>query len=1565
MHLCVIFTISRAFNIGAVVELETDSDERLSPNDVIPALQTLVSRHNALRSRVLPSDSATQHVPIVITKEEMGDFEVVTLSDNQKELRLWAVEEIRKPFNLSSQLFRFSLLQRDCRSVSLCVSFHHIAVDGASLHALLLELLALVSHCSLSPTPPQLTSFLPQAASTRSSVQQAKRERVVKSWVNLLGPAESCTRLYHGSSDSSQNEKTSCRFSECVALKCPQTISTAVREIASFFNVSETVVLTSVFVVAVSSLLKEGRVVIGCASENRRRAQRGMVGHTVNLLPLRVDIPQQEEIDLSDVISQVNEGWALIMEGGVTLGELVNVLPCLKAGAAPSGLPSNKTGLEEATPLQVIFSFLPLPQKKLPEFVSLASGAKVRCKVHLPRSCDAQADLFLEVRAPGNWEGNEAAKTSHLFTWEYRAPLRGRIPELHSLTVSTLTSAAAAAHSVARDGGERRLCLTNLEVGEDFAAEEFVVSKWEVPSVDTHQPKSSAPQVIEHMPQPFIWSWPGHAPSDCQPQCLKSSQPLQGSVAVGKFSPEASLKMGGPSNQTPIEMIMRKARESLDKPALSFEGKTLTYHQLTSEIERLAGILVKRGVAPGNHVSLLLPRCLQLYTSLLAILRCGAAYVPLSLHHPETSLLLMLQTAAVRTLITDSATLKDKFPCSHDNNIPGFHGDCICVDSDISSSDYTQFDVRYHSYQIAYIIFTSGTTGAPKAVAITNESLSHFLINFTMLATPDDTEVTVAGATVAWDGHVIDSLGPLINGSCLVISPPLVIPEGATFAFMSPSAASVVKFPTSMRCLLVGGEAFTQTCYRNIKNIPKIMSAYGPTETTVFVSAEIILDSENVEKSFSCLGKPLPGTVLMVCDAEQCAVPLEREGELYIAGSQVSRVGYYKNETKTKSCFLSLPNYGLVYKTGDWVKMTSDGNIVFLGRVDDQVKLRGMRFQLHEVEATLTCHPTVQTTAVAVRNPGTSSAQLLGFVTPANIDLDSIFAFLHSHLPGYMVPSSIHRLDTLPLKSEGKVDRKKLLSLSLSVSEPREPRERVETEIEISSQTNQFHSIEDVSKKLATIFGQVLGLDTYSPTSDFFTSGGQSLLLFQLLHQVRSELGCRLELSDLLHNFHNLSPLSLAHHLVPQLASENTPQLNTTSGDAGGINGKPLDMQGCLEEDLSKKLTGESETKTEFSSDGSDGNQEPGKVESSEVGSSEMGEFDYLAPVPAPTTNEFLEQLLGNLRSGELSAQEASQRLERESGVSISPSSLERYTDTHSLMTQLKLKRLLDYLANTTSPVIKLRPPISNVDDDKPFVFVHGGIIGWPLPYISLSRSIPRSSIAVQRCDSSPTGTFEDMCGYYVDAVVKAQPNGPYRLVGVCYGAMMVYEMARQLTDRGERVELAVLVNHSPAVERLPRIFDREGKPLSGTFVDPAVFFRKVLGLQLCGCEGVRRGGCDEGLVDIVRGVITEIKSSLESDWIPFTAEELEHLYLGFFLRLRCAWKDYIPRPGAAITRCLLLRDHAHPLFKSRDFGLGGLVSSETQLRVCVSPVKMGLMSDPSTLQFVTQQILASLESDI
>ena len=1590
--------------------METTSNHALCPAYIIPALQTLVSRHDALRATVSPGDDSTNHVPLFVTNTQFENIETSTVKDFGRCPMKRAVEAIRMEFDLSSQLFRFSFLQSGPNNLSLVLSFHHIAADGASIQTLLYELLSLLAGRSLPPNPPQITTSLPRLGdSPGQSSDETKRERIKRKWMSIMGSTTKCSRI---NLPERETETMCTKSSEWVAIKCPSSVTDMVDEIASFYKVSPTVVLTAMFSIAVREelLSSEEVVVIGCASENRRRSQRDMVGHTVNLLPLKLDFPAKDTpITLSTIVSQMKTGWSLIMEGGVTLIDLLPVLPCLRS--RDSQLISNQDRVYSASPLQIIFSFLPTPQKSLPKSVALGEGNEVLCRVDFPRSCDAQADLFLEVRAPGNWEGNEA-ETSYLFTWEFRSAAlnRARIEKLHNFTLDVLTSCSQ--NITSGRGNDVIEFAGNTE--NPRVAENMIVSSYSFQGEETEETDSTyntENETVFLRGARGIWLWPHPPPTD--PELLQDSAPFSPS----SYNPPKPLQLplkvslvegvamnAAPTNLAPIQMILETASRVPDNLAFRYGTETLTYAQAIESIERLAKVLRWKGVTPGNHVGLVMPPCTNLYISLLAILRCGAAYVPLSLHHPQSTLLAMLETADSKLLLTDTATLTRK--------LPDYNGDYVRVDCDIVTEDVPPLaeDLQYHRDLVAFIIFTSGTTGVPKGVAITNESLSQFLANFRLVATPHDTRVTLAGCTVAWDGHVLDSLGPLLNGSCLVIAPTLEISEGITFAFMSPSAASVLRFPRSLRCLMVGGEAFTRTCYESIKRIPKVVSVYGPTETTVFVSVMYMDPSSDSSKSFSNLGMAMPGVSLMVCDSRQRPVALGNEGELCIAGRQVSRAGYHNNSVKTRQSFVQspLPGYGIVYRTGDLTRMLLDGTIVFLGRTDDQVKLRGMRFQLHEVENALRRHSGVKMAAVAVRNQGTPSAQLLGFVTPREIELDALYDFLRGHLPTYMIPSSITTLDELPLKNEGKVDRKALLRMT------QQTRETGETDTKKEEVANRESSdSNEVAERLARVFGQVLGVDSYPVTADFFTSGGQSLLLFRLLQVVNGELSCQLSLSHLLQSFQNLSPLSLAAIIQGTRleSSDETQRLSGNEASKSQRNGGTTKDKGAAAMEVGAATStarGDESTKSSTSGKGSimdsdrdsatiasktgeksprdgamavekdsssstttvesiaefDSTTNRGETEETGMTSEDdtLARFDYLEPVPKPAKLEFLDQLLHGGGS-KLSTGGKCDLLQKETGIHIPPSSLEKYSDTTALLTQLKLKRLIDYFDGASSPVVQLGSPTTG-EHDQPIIFLHGGIIGWPLPYLSLARSLPGSSFAIQRCEESPTESFEDMVAYYVKSILETQPNGPYRLVGVCYGAVMVYEVARQLTDKGHTVKLAVFVNHSPAIEKKPAIFDSQGEPLAGTFVDPIVFFRKVLGLPL---EGVEEGGREEGrkankrLEQRVKKVVSTILSSPESSWIPFTAAELERIYLGFFNRLRCAWRGYTPRPGAAITHCLLLRNPTHPLFHSHDFGLGSLLPSGARLTVSVAPQTMGLMSDPATHEFVTTQIESCL----
>ena len=1457
------------------------------------------------------------------------------------------------------------------------------------MHTLTLELLYLLSGHSLPPSPPQLTAALPPSRPTASvkgtedvDIHKIQRkERVHQMWVALLGSAQKCTSF-----ESSTTEGLSQSLSEWVAMKCDPSLTDAIQALSDRFHMSSTVVVVTMYMLALhcfleakpsdpklseiemkaSELRKSSDLVIGCAFNNRRRGQKSMVGHMVSLLPLRVDFSKSPN-DVASLLKQVHEGVCLILEGNVSLPDLVPLLPCLQSSRDASSSSSSSSGvcrdkLSSASPLQTVFSYLSLPQEThIPKAIHRpGDGAEVQCHLQLPRSCDAHVDLFLEVRPPHSWSG-EGSESSYLFTWEYR------VGSLSRTDISTLHNS-----------------VTNLlSLGEDLTLGEEVALGVGLSITSTlHSPDSElclSKSDSEAAANSYEYTAQAMKNVSFQSNITSTSKPP---IIVPSSHNDLSIVHGSISQQTTqpecfIEKFFTKASAIPNQLAFKCGTQQLTYRETATMVDKLARVLLGRGVRAGDHIGLVMQRSHLLYIALLTALRCGAAYVPMSLHNPPERIMDMLALADSRLVLTDSETLQKK--------LSAYEGEYVCVDSELTSEQQSQYPATegipplWQGSQTAYIIFTSGTTGTPKGVAITNDSLSLTLENFQHLVSPHDTALTLAACTVAWDGHVLDSLGPLLNGACLLVSETLSISEGITHAFMSPSAASVVKFPKSLRSLIVGGEAFTRACYENAKSVPKLLTVYGPTEATVFVASEQVVGPD-VSKYLSNLGKAVANVSLMVCDAEQRPLPLGVEGELCIGGPLVSKVGYYKNPEKTKAAFVPSPvsGCGTVYRTGDWARMLPDGRVEFLGRTDDQVKLRGMRFQLLEVENTLRRHPQVNMAAAVVRHLGTPSAQLLGFATPKSVDTDSLFSFARAHLPSYMVPSSITVLDEMPLKSEWKVDRVALINLGLPTTT-----DTTDTNInyrEISG-TDTVPMVAETARRLAGIFGQVLNQPSYSPTADFFTHGGQSLLLLRLLQLVKTEVDCDIQLADLLQH---PTPLALAKVIVSTAQQQTTHPLPQRGSSLTG-NGLEEEEEKMTKSHVQRKPT-------------------QAAVARSLTSASALAGFDYLDPVPEVPLSERITESLTALGSdtlhgggGEVSLEALSRQIQAETGFVVPPAALEKYHDVEVLKVHIKLNSLLRYFKSAKDPVVKLRPP--NQPNERPLIFVHAGIIGWALPYATLARSLKRYSIALQRTQESPTDSFEAMAAYYVKVIQSVQPEGAYTLIGVCYGAMLLYEIARQLTDAGATIELAVFINHSPAIENHPAIFSPSGgEPLPNTFVDPVVFFRMILRLPLRhvrrsevrekegrGEEGGGEGGGSErgkeeveqmehhqqdlqeeakreGLEVLVKSVVQDIKASPESCWIPFTTQELEDVYLGFFRRLRCAWFGYTPRPGAAIEHAVLIRNPEHPLFHSHDYGLNGLLrGAGAGLSIVTAPEKMGLLSEKQTFDFVRGAILCHL----
>ena len=1238
-------------------------------------------------------------------------------------------DEMFKPFNLTEQQFRFTIFVLSPKKVILCMLFHHIVMDGASLHIAVHEVQRIVSggeQLLASPQPPQFVDLVEKGG--REDSRESAR---LRKWIDVLESAESCT-VFCQPCCSSIDHTIQYYLNTQQYLQVPETTLSAMKSARSS-NVSPVVFLAAAFAIALSKYTGTRDVVFGMLSMNRSRQYGNMIGCLANALPLRVDFSKSQTVD--NLLKQVRRNCGLILDGGIDLAQLLSHVPCLQGGHTHPG----------TSPLQAFFSYYNIGQEMLSQTLVLEGGIEVMCDIQVPKPEHTHADLFFEA----------SKNREDVFYWESRKFV---------LSVS----------------GVRTLHDLMCRAIEELAAQNFT--------------------------GPF------------QVSCTVKPSGVGYSVAVGKDTCGSTVP---DSHLFYIERFEKKAAEIPDCAAFKHGSVTLTYHEASVTMGRIAALLWAKGVRPGGHVAVYLTHTPLLYLSILGVLKCAAAYVPIALQNTPQRIERILKRADAKFLISEESLLgtipsdwTEKTFCIHPNS-----------GALLTDSTTTLPEITYHSDQLFYIIFTSGTTGEPKGVAITNGNMRVTLNNFQRLLTPDDTRVTLASLNVAFDAHVQDSLAPLLNGACVVVAKDITeIPQGVTYAAAAVSAASVVEFPSSVRVLGVGGEAFTQQCYENTKRIPKLINFYGPTECTVFATTNIVTGSE---QDISNIGKPLPDVTVMVMDESKQLVPVSHPGTLYIGGPIVSAVGYYNNPEQTEKVFVPNPlnPSETIYCTGDCVRMLPDGSLQFLGRTDDQVKLRGMRFQILEVEQTLASCLQVSAAAAFVRNQATPSAQLIACVTPKSVSAVAVLQYTSCHLPSYMVPSVVVTLDKMPLTKEGKVDHKTLSNIPLKAcvnSEDQSP--------------NQQPS--EIALKLAAIFGRVLRIEEFPPTADFFSSGGHSLLLFQLASLVNQQLHCNISISQIVQN---TTPMSLADAITS-----------------------------------TRLQTGR--------------------------------------------TNPY-----------------------------IPPETLVHYHSEEVLQSHLKLKAKLQFQRTSKEPTEVLYPP--NSPEELPIFFIHAGVIGWSLPYVKLAQSLGRYSVAIQRTLDTPTSSLHDMSAFFVRAIMSTQPCGPYRLVGLCFGAFVVYKVAKQLSDAGERVELAVLIDNSPVHENRPNIFNRIGQPLPNTPAHPVHFFQQALKLSFPP-EVLQLNKEDVNLEDLAAAILTTYQ------WLLFSATDLMDAYLWFISYIRCCLDNYSLQPCPTMENCLLIRNKEHPLFASHDYGLLQLVNSNS-LSVVIAPreIDVGEMNANKTLDFVTSVI--------
>ena len=580
------------------------------------------------------------------------------------------------------------------------------------------------------------------------------------------------------------------------------------------------------------------------------------------------------------------------------------------------------------------------------------------------------------------------------------------------------------------------------------------------------------------------------------------------------------------SNRTEVEYPEGKCIHQLfedqvaktpDAIALVFEDQRLAYRELNARANQLAHALRRRGVKPNDRVGLCTERGAHMIVGLLGILKSGGAYVPLNPDHPQERLAIQLAESNASVLITDGA-LDQSFAFAVETI--HFHRDRALFEAEPKNNP----QAITTSENLVYVIYTSGSTGIPKGVAVSHRNLVNYT-QFILRSLQIDGPLHFATvSTIAADLGNTCIFPSLVSGGCLHVLSYDVAIEGELFRdYVAKQPIDVLKIvPSHLNALLtshdgggilpskyliLGGEALSRDLLQRISQMDhtcQIINHYGPTETTVG-SLTFSVDEQNLSGDSSTvpIGRAIANTRLYILDRRMRPVPAGAAGELYIGGAGVA-AGYLNNSAETAARFVPDPFSDdldpRLYRTGDLARYLPDGNVEFLGRADHQVKVRGYRVELGEIEAVLSTHPGVREAVVTVNRDQSGDERIVAYAVSSPISQDKLRDFLKQKLPDYMVPSAFVFLKSLPLTPNGKVDR-----AALSALDDRAPDLE---KVFVSPRTL-------VEKELAGIWAGLLKVSAVGVHDNFFDLGGHSLLATQVVSRMRKAFQLELPLRTL------------------------------------------------------------------------------------------------------------------------------------------------------------------------------------------------------------------------------------------------------------------------------------------------------------------------------------------------------------------------------------------------------------------------------------------------------------------
>ncbi len=600
-----------------------------------------------------------------------------------------------------------------------------------------------------------------------------------------------------------------------------------------------------------------------------------------------------------------------------------------------------------------------------------------------------------------------------------------------------------------------------------------------------------------------------------------------------------------------------------NQPAVIYETETLTFAELNARANQLARHLQSLGAGAESLIGICVERSLDMAVSILGILKSGAAYLPLDPEYPQERLSFMLDDARPSLVLTKSK-LADL--------VSGKAARAVLLDDDaarISEQSETNLIDAPRPDDLAYVIYTSGSTGKPKGVMITHGNLANYLLalDHELQITRDD--LYLHTASIAFSSSRRQLMLPLSQGATVVIATseqrkdPL-----ALFATIKQRGVTIMDAVPSFwrNCTAVlanlDGETRSRVLDNNLRlmlsasepllsDIPRTWASefrhparhihmFGQTETAGIVALYRIPADTNGEMTITPIGKPIANTEIFILDEAQRLCPLGVAGELYIGGAGVGR-GYLNSAAQTSAKFIAHPFSDTpgarLYRTGDWARLNADGQIECVGRRDQQVKLRGFRVELGEIEAALAGHPAIRECAVIARDDTNGEKRLIAYFVAegAAPSVSELRAFMSGQLPDYVVPSAFVNLDALPLSANGKVDR-------LALPDPDNARPALAADYVAPGNAIQL--------RLSEIWSEVLRVQRIGINDNFFELGGHSLLATQVVSRVRNEFNIQMPLRVL---FEHPTVAEMAESVATATATDQRLEIRPiTSADGNG-----------------------------------------------------------------------------------------------------------------------------------------------------------------------------------------------------------------------------------------------------------------------------------------------------------------------------------------------------------------------------------------------------------------------------